>query len=172
MSKIMLISPKDYNFFNFRSEMILKLRDLGYEVLLVCPYGEKIDYFTKRGCRFINISMDRRGTNVLKDLKLVKAYYELLKKEKPDIVLTYTSKPSIYAGFICGKLKIPYIVNNAGLMEATGLFGKFMKLLYKIGWSNASCMMFQNTGERDFINKLLGGKVRQYLYFSRYVKHS
>ena len=139
--------------------MILKLYDLGHEVVLVCPYGKKMDYFTERGCRFINISMDRRGTSILKDLKLVKAYYELLKIENPEIVLTYTSKPSIYAGYVCGKLKIPYIVNNAGLMETAGLFDKFMKLLYKIAWSKASCMMYQNTEERDVINKLLGNKV-------------
>lgn len=158
MSKIMLISPKDNNFYNFRSELILKLYDSGNEVVLVCPYGKKMDYFTERGCRFIDISMDRRGTSVFNDLKLVKAYKELLTKEKPDIVLTYTSKPSIYAGYVCGRMKIPYIVNNAGLMETTGVFDVFMKLLYRIGWSKASCMMYQNTRERDVINKLLGKK--------------
>lgn len=159
MSKIMLISPKDNNFYNFRSELILKLHELGNEVVVVCPYGKKIDYFTERGCRFVDISMDRRGTSVLNDLKLVKDYRKLLLSEKPDIVLTYTSKPSIYAGYVCSKLRIPYIVNNAGLMETTGLFDIFMKLLYKIGWSKASCMMYQNTRERDVINKLLCNKV-------------
>lgn len=158
MSKIMLISPKDNNFYNFRSELILKLHDLGNEVVLVCPYGKKMDYFTERGCRFVDISMDRRGKSVFNDLKLIKAYKELLKKEKPNMVLTYTSKPSIYAGYVCGRMKIPYIVNNAGLMETTGAFDVFMKLLYKIGWSKASCMMYQNTRERDVINKLLGNK--------------
>lgn len=159
MSKIMLISPKDNNFYNFRSELILKLHDLGYEVVLVCPYGRKMDYFTECGCRFIDISMDRRGTSIFNDLKLIKAYKKLLKKEKPDVVLTYTSKPSIYAGYVCSKMRIPYIVNNAGLMETTGAFDIFMKFLYKLGWSKASCMMYQNTRERDVINKLLGNKV-------------
>lgn len=36
----MLISPKDNNFYNFRSELILKLNE-DYEVVLVCPYGKK-----------------------------------------------------------------------------------------------------------------------------------
>ena len=43
--KIVMISPKDNNFYNFRSELILKMVELGYDVVLVCPYGEKIDYF-------------------------------------------------------------------------------------------------------------------------------
>ena len=159
MSKIMLISPKDNNFYNFRSELILKLTELKSDVVLVCTYGKKIDYFTQRGCRFIDISMDRRGTSIFNDLKLIKDYKGLLKKEEPDIVLTYTSKPSIYAGYVCGKMKIPYIVNNAGLMETEGFFDKFMKMLYKIGWRKASCIMYQNTRERDVINKLLENKV-------------
>ena len=154
----MLISPKDNNFYNFRSELILKLHDMGNEVILVCPYGNKIDFFTERGCRFIDISMDRRGTSILHDLKLIRDYRDVLKAEKPDVVLTYTSKPSIYAGFVCGMMKIPYIVNNAGLMECHGLLDKLMKILYVIGWSKASCMMYQNSTEREVVQKLLKGK--------------
>lgn len=82
-----------------------------------------------------------------------------MKAENPDVVSLYTSKPSIYAGFVCGCMKIPYIVNNAGLMVTKGLFDKFMKLLYKLGWSRASCIMYQNTGERDIVNKVLANKV-------------
>lgn len=159
MNKVMLISPKDYNFYNFRSELIIELLNLNYEVVLVCPYGKKIDYFTDKGCRFFNIEMDRRGKNVFKDLKLLSTYNEILKLEKPDVVLTYTSKPSIYAGYLCGRLKIPYIVNNAGLMETKGFFNLFMKLLYIIGWSKASCIMYQNRREHEVVNRLLKNKV-------------
>lgn len=159
MKKIVLISSKDNTFYNFRSELILKLHEIGYEVVLVCPYGKKIDYFTERGCGFIDLDIDRRGTSIINDFKLIQSYQRLLKRERPDIVLTYTAKPSIYGGFVCGKMKIPCIINNAGLMETKGIFDVFMKLLYKIGWSKAECMMFQNTGERDIINKLLKGKV-------------
>lgn len=159
MSKIMLISPKDNNFYNFRSELILKLHELGYEVVLVCPYGKKIDFFTEKGIRFIDISMDRRGTSVFNDLKLILAYKKLFQEERPDVVLTYTAKPSIYGGFVCGMLKIPYIVNNAGLMEVSGLFNHFMNLLYIIGFRKAACIMFQNTYERDIVTKLLRNKV-------------
>lgn len=159
MLKIMLISPKDYNFYNFRRQLILHFKEMNDEVVLVCPYGEKIDYFTKRGCRFIDTYVDRRGKSVWNDSKLVWTYFKILYKEKPDIVLTYTSKSSIYAGFACRLLNIPYIVNNAGLIATTGLFDKFMKLLYKVGWSGASCMMYQNSYERDIVNKLLDNKV-------------
>ena len=159
MKKIMLLSPKDNNFYNFRSELILELLKEGYEVVLNCPYGDKIKYFTDRGCRFIDISIDRRGKSILNDLKLLRTYKRLLNKEKPDVVLTYTSKPSIYGGVMCGIYHIPYIVNNAGLMETTGIFDKFMKVLYWGGWRKSSCMMYQNSYERDVVNEILHNKV-------------
>ncbi len=157
--KIMFMSCKDYNFYNFRSKLILHLHEMGHEVVLNCPYGDKIDYFTSHGCRFVDIQMDRRGKNVLRDLKLISAYSKLLQKEKPDVVLTFTGKTSIYVGFVCGLMKIPCIINNAGLMETSGLFDKFMKVLYWVGFRKASCMMYQNTHERDVINKVLKNKV-------------
>lgn len=161
MKKIFLISCKDNNFYNFRSEMILKLVELGYDVTLLSPYGSKIDYFTDRGCHFIETEMDRRGTNIFNDLKLTSLYWKILKRHKPDIVLTYTSKPSIYAGLCCRILKIPYIVNNAGLQET--MINKFplgiiLKILFKTGFRRASCMMYQNVGERNFMQKLLKDK--------------
>ena len=65
MFKIVLIANKDNNFYNFRSELILKLVELHYDVLLVCPYGKKIDFFTERGCRFFDIDVDRRGKSII-----------------------------------------------------------------------------------------------------------
>lgn len=155
MSKLLLISPKDNNFYNFRSELILELKNQGKDVILVCPYGKKIDYFTQQGCSFIDIAVDRRGKNFLKDFFLLLHYFRIIIKEKPNIVLTYTTKPSVYAGFICGILKVPCIINNAGIMEAQGFFSKFMDLLYIIGFRKASCIMFQNDYERNYIKSLL-----------------
>lgn len=157
--KVMFISCKDNTFYNFRSELILELVDLMYEVVLVCPYGKKIDFFTNRGCRFIDIEMDRRGTNVFKDLKLVNEYKKILKEERPDVVLTYTAKPSYYASFVCRFLKIPHIINNCGIMEASGVFGKFLDFLYIVCERKASCIMFQNTYERDYTERLLRNRV-------------
>lgn len=159
MKKILVLGNKDNVLYNFRRELIIELKRLGYDVVLVCPYGKKIDYFIERECKFIDLDIDRRGKSILNDFKLLISYINILKTESPDIVLTYTTKPSIYGGFVCGVLGIPYIVNNAGLMETTGLFDKFMRFLYWLGWRKASCMMYQNTRERDVIQNLLGPNV-------------
>lgn len=160
--KIYLIACKDYNFYNFRSELILKLVELGYDVTLVCPEGNKITFFTERGCKFIGHTMDRRGTNPINDLKLIRTYYKIFKAGKPDLVLSYTTKSVLYGGIACRLLRIPYIVNNAGLLEPSNynpLVGFILKILYRLGFKGASCMMYQNSRERDVLNKILKNKV-------------
>lgn len=140
--------------------MILKLVELGHEITLVCPYGKKIDYFTERGCSFVDADLDRRGKNAFKDAKLIAKYYGILKEIRPDVVLTYTTKSSVYGGMCCKWLKIPYIVNNAGLVENNhSLLERILKMLYKVGFKAASCMMYQNSRERDYVNSLLKNKV-------------
>lgn len=162
MTKVLLLSPKDNNFYNFRSELILKLINLGYEIVLVCPYGKKIDYFTERRCRFIDLHLQRRGTNIFADLKLLYQYYKIIKEEKPDLVLTYTTKSSTYGGLACRLTKTPYIVNNAGMYRKED-FNKIiwfiLKSLYKISYAHANCLMYQNSYERDTLNKIINNKV-------------
>lgn len=160
MKTVLFLANKDNVLYNFRKEVVMAVKNAGYRVVLCSPYGKKIDYFIERNCEFIDISMDRRGTNIFNDFKLIRSYKRIIKKVKPDIVLTYTSKPSIYGGYICGKCKIPYIVNNAGLMETEGMLAAILRILYRVGWSNASCMMYQNIREKEVVNPILKNKVR------------
>lgn len=159
MKTVLFLANKDNVLYNFRKEVILAVKSAGYRVILSCPYGKKIDYFISNGCEYIDIKIDRRGKNIIADLKLLNHYDKLFKQVKPDIVLTYTSKPSIYGGMICEKQKIPYIVNNAGLMETKGFLAFVLRCLYYVGWRGAACIMYQNTRERDYVNKILHNKV-------------
>ena len=70
------------------------------------------------GVRCIETDVERRSVNPFTDLKLFHTYKTILKKEKPDLVLTYSIKPNIYAGYLCGKMKIPFYANVQGLGTA------------------------------------------------------
>ena len=162
MATIMLFIPKDNVAYNFRSEMILKLRALGHEVVIVCPYGKKIDFFTQRGCRFIDLPIDRRGTSLLNDGKLMLAYRRIIRETKPDVVLTYTTKCSVYGGMVCAALNVPYIINLAGVMKRGDQYSaleRFIISLFRPAFRKASCMMYQNSYERDLVNRELRGRV-------------
>lgn len=160
MAKLLFVANKDNNFYNFRREVITHLKEEGYDIVLVCPYGKKIDYFTERGCQFVDLPIDRRGMNAFKEITWLKRFFSIIKQEQPNVVLTYTTKSSIYAGIVCTLLKVPYIINNAGLLNNDDtLVGKVLRVLYRWGFSKASCMMYQNSDERDFFNRLLKNRV-------------
>lgn len=157
---VLFLVNKDNVIYNFRRELAFKLLELGCRVVISCPYGKKLDFLTEKGAEWVDIKIDRRGTSVLNDLKLLKQYYSLIKQINPDVVLCYTTKCSIYGGVVCQRLHIPYIVNNAGLVENDkGLLEFIMRRLYKIGFKGAACMMYQNEREREYVNAIIGNDV-------------
>ena len=139
MAKIMVISNEHNSTYNFRRELIeALLKD--NEVFLVMKYGDKADRFVEMGCKFENVDFDARTTNVFKDLKLIMTFNKLIKKIKPDVILTFTIKPNVYAGLIARFKKIPYIANITGLgtaVETKSLINKITLFLYKISMKKA-----------------------------------
>lgn len=157
MKRIFLISPIIENLILFRRELILTLVEKGYDVTLLCSYQQEYEEFSRIGVKYINVYIDRRGINPLSEFKLLRTYYGILKKWRPDVVLTYTSKCSVYGGIACRYLKIPYIINNSGLFDPKRIgkmFGAFLNILHRVGYSNTSCMMYQNPTEMEFFHKV------------------
>jgi len=162
MKKIFLISPIIENLTLFRRELILALAEKGYDVTLLCSYQQEYEEFSRVGVKCINVDIDRRGTNPLSEFKLLRTYYRIFKKKRPDVVLTYTSKCSIYGGIVCRCLKIPYVINNSGLFDPKRigkLFGVFLNILHRAGYSNTSCMMYQNPTEMEFFQRIFRKKI-------------
>ena len=158
----MFLAPILQNLVLFRSELINKLNDMGYELYLVVSNEGSNNYIQIEGVKIIFIDIDRRGTNIVNDLKLIKQYYSVINRIKPDVVLTYTTKCSVYGGIACTLRRIPYVINNSGLYNRDDygpLMWIILKFLYKIGYSNASCMMYQNHYERNELNRILNKKV-------------
>lgn len=156
MKKILLLGNSKLTIFGFRGELIEQLIEKKYEVVTVFPngpFGEGEKVSKEYGCKFVQIEIDRRGTNPIGDLKLLKNYISIIKKEKPNIVLAFTAKCDIYGGIACRLLKIPFVPNITGLGK--GLTeGKLTKLitknLYKFAIKKSKCVFFQNEGDKEF----------------------
>ena len=163
MSSIMILANQDSVLFNFRKEVIKEIIYNGYDVIISSPYGKKIEYFKKLKCKFIDTYINRRGINPFEDYKLFLTYLKIIKRYKPDIVLTYTSKCAIYGGMACRLTKTPYIVNNSGLIvlpKKLNFLKFFISFLYKLGDSKSNCMMYQNEYEMQIINNILKHRVK------------
>lgn len=107
----------------FRLELIQAIMKAGYRMLISCPDGPKFEvmeeeYHLKKNKSFIydNPDIDRRGTSVINDGKLMMHYRKLFKHYKPVVVLTYTAKPNVYASLVAHQLHIPVINNVTGLV--------------------------------------------------------
>lgn len=153
--KILILANNDAGLLNFRQQVVSAILDRGYEVIVSVPKGNRIDEIEGLGCKIDIANIHRRGINPIEDLKLLKYYLSLLNKEKPNVVLTYTIKPNIYGGIACAIKGIPYIVNITGLgtaVEHPGMLQILTVNLYKIAMRKASCIFFQNDGNRSFFS--------------------
>lgn len=153
MKKVLILVNHDVVIYNFRRELVERLLHDGYKVYISSPYGERIDDLVSMGCVYIEASIDRHGTNVFKELKLISYYKRVIKDIKPNVVLSYTIKPNIYGGMACKSLNIPYIANITGLgtaVENAGIMQKITIMLYKIAFKKINCVFFQNTENMQF----------------------
>lgn len=165
--KIALITNNLFMFYKFRKELVEKLCEQ-HEVLMMLPLEDRVlgeidfsQYFTGLGCRLVDIKMSRRGMNPKNELKLLRTYHRLLKKERPDVVVTYSIKPNIYAGFLCSVLKIPYCANVTGLgtaFERKGL-ASAATAMYRLGFRRVKMVFFENDHNRRFF--IQNGIVRE-----------
>lgn len=152
--KIMILANSDTGLYKFRRELLEELVK-EHQVCICLPDGDFVPAMTAMGCRMIPCDfLERRGKNPLKELKLLSFYKEILKREKPDLVFTYTIKPNIYGGLACRQLKLPYVANITGLgsaVENPGAMQKLTLFLYQKGLKGAQKVFFQNTENRDFM---------------------
>lgn len=153
MKKVLILVNHDVVIYNFRKELVERLLNDQYEVYISSPYGERIDSLVEIGCKYIETSIKRHGTNIIEELKLLFNYKRIIRKLEPDIVLSYTIKPNIYGGIACKLLKIPYIANITGLgtaVESEGIMQRISIILYKLAFKKVTCVFFQNEENRKF----------------------
>lgn len=162
---VAIFTNNDDDIYCFRKELIEGIIDAGYDVLISCPYGEKFELMQHIEYIYDNPVIDRRGTNVIADIKLLLHYVHLMAKNRPDIVLTYTAKPNVYGALAAHLLGIPVISNVTGfgsVLNNGSLVHKFVMQLFKFSFRRAECVMFQNeTNMRMALeNRMVKGKIK------------
>ena len=156
MGRIMILANSSGGIYDFRNEIVEALLKKG-EVIVCVPDEVATDKLRGEGCQVIMTPINRRGMNPLQDMGLYRLYRKILKKYKPDTVLTYTVKPNIYGGLACRLAHIPYITNITGLgttFERGGMVQKLVTAMYRIALKKADCVFFQNAYNKEVLNKL------------------
>lgn len=152
MSKILFITNHSYMFWQFRRELVESFLDSGWEVLIATPFAGHEKDLEGLGARVIETKLERRSVNPLGELKLISFYRNLIRNEKPSLVITYSIKPNIYGGLAAAGEKIPYAANVQGMgtaFEKRGL-KEVAAFLYRKALKKAGIVFFENSHDARF----------------------
>lgn len=142
--------------YKFRRELLEELVKRNYEVYVSVPDGEYVQRITDIGCNVILTEFNRRGMNPVAEQKLYITYCDIIKKVKPDKVLTYTVKPNIYGGLAAKKYSVPQIANITGLgtaLEQQGSTQRVLLRLYRRAFEQTQTVFFQNKADYNFFEQ-------------------
>lgn len=169
MEKVFLVANAGFTLTNFRKELILKLKELNYNVCLVCPKDPSLDTFFYEELKKLNVShieiqLNRKGINPFRDGFLFLKLFKLYRQENPSFVLNYTIKPVIYSSlaaklagisstnsFITG---LGYVFTDRSRKAKT--LKNIVNFLYKLALRGNNKVFFQNP---DDLNEFLQRKL-------------
>jgi glycosyltransferase involved in cell wall biosynthesis len=169
--KVILVANAAFTILNFRKELIQTLLDKGYQVIVACPKectlmhsNNVYESFEKIGAIHYEIPLSRSGTNPFSEIKLFLSLIKLYRAYKPEIVLNYTIKPTIYSSIaslfskntrvystITG-LGFIFTNNSNTLKDKTISF--IVKLQYFLALKFNDLVFFQNNDDLTLLKNL------------------
>lgn len=150
MAHIVISSNTAWSVLNFRRNLIEALLADGHRITAISPDGPEADDIRAFGCDFVPVSIDRRGSSVQRDLRLMRNFHQIFREIKPDAIISYTIKNNIYGGVAARWLRIPFLPVVTGLGAAFGqdnLLGRIVVALYRWGFRDSERVYFLNSDD-------------------------
>ena len=168
MRKFLIVSSFLPSVLNFRGKLLEAIRQQGYEIHIIAPdltsFSAEHEKLLDLGYFVHEVSMQRTGTNPVADLKTLGSMYVLIKKIKPDYVLSYTIKPVIYGTLAAWLAKVPhryalitglgYAFQNVEQHSKRSIFQKLVHGLYQQALSRSHKAFFQNPDDLKLFQDL------------------
>ena len=122
----------DYQLISHRKAIVQEAVNKGFRVTVVAADTGYRPEIENMGVRFIELPINRVGTNLIEELNTFKFLYKLYKKEKPDLVHHVSAKVVLWGGLAAKLTKVPRVVNA---INGLGVFfqnGKIDSLTQRI----------------------------------------
>ena len=88
--KIVLFSNTGWYLYNFRLALAEKLREDGYQVVMVAPKDDYTVKLEELGFRLVYIKMRRNSINPFREALLLNSLRNIFQEENPNIVFNFT----------------------------------------------------------------------------------
>jgi N,N'-diacetylbacillosaminyl-diphospho-undecaprenol alpha-1,3-N-acetylgalactosaminyltransferase len=109
--KIALFEPDGMSLWLFRAELIRRLVAAGHQVHALCVPDEYVAGVAGLGARVVPLEMSR-FISPLQDVRLIWRLWRLFRRERYDIVHTFTHKPNIYGAITARLAGCPRVVES------------------------------------------------------------
>lgn len=109
--KVILFANTDWYLYNFRRSLAVALQEAGHELLLISPpgpYGAKLQAL---GFRWEPLSMVRHSLNPVREAGVLLQLWRLFKRERPQLVHSFTIKCAVYGSLAARLARVPARVN-------------------------------------------------------------
>lgn len=168
MKKLFIVVNVDYFFLSHRKDIALRALKEGFDVTIIAEDTGKSKEIESFGLHFINLPINKTGTNIFQELKTFRFLYSLFKKERPEIVHLVGLKTILWGGLAAKLVKVKGLVtavSGLGVMFSPEYNKKLMpKAILKVlrfihNRKNTYCV-FHNTDDIDLFikNKIIDSK--------------
>src|SRR6478752_3274152 len=153
--KIVVIGTSSKSLINFRLDMMIALRQNGFQVTACAPEDRDFEETKKRlkqeKIELMGIHIQNTAISLLTDLKTLTSLYRVLKQVQPSHVFNYHIKAVIYGSLIAkivGCQTIISMITGLGHLYTfedfrTRFLRKIANRLYKLAFMSNRAVIFQ-----------------------------
>ena len=159
---ILIVGSSPTVLINFRGPLISDILALGHRISVSAPGFSAADrqLLEDMGADVYDIAVRRTGINPFADLAYMRSLTHLMRRIKPDRVLTYTIKPNVWGSFAAANVGVPSfaMVTGLGYLFTKGVDRPTVKkwvlrtaasALYALSTARNRRVIFQNPDDRD-----------------------
>lgn len=157
-ARLVVVASYAPSLLNFRGDLLSMLVEREWRVTALAPDVEArvADELRARGVDVVEWSLERSGTNPLRDAGSLLALARVLRRTRPDVVLAYTMKPVLYASLATRVLRDPAMVSLVtglgslfvGDVEGDGFRRRAVDGLFRFALARNHRVVFQNPDDR------------------------
>lgn len=158
--KVLICANVPFTISNYRFEFVSKLLQEGHQVFLV--YGENGSKSGIEGVIEFTIPLSRSGMNPLSEFRTIFNLFKIYRRVRPNIVMNYTIKATIYSSIVCGIIGIKSCFSNitgiGTIFISEGFYSRLIKhlviLQMKVAFLFNKYVFFQNVDDETLFNEL------------------